>query len=181
MVRSQQGSPLNIDNVDAWNEDWRVVMSLCGNGASDEGDYFYLTGGSGPRYPERARDLRYEWDIKSSKKFDSLSGHGHSDHAFKVGGEIIDYTTVVVYPHLTKPEIVLDEHRDKNGNKLYHLIVKLPKYFDGHLIATYTDIACVDNKTLTVRMLRGSVERNFLITISRDPKDIDQSLKWWTR
>ena len=172
---------INLDNVDAGNEYGRVVLALCAEGKSDEGDYHTLTGGSAPTFPGGAADLRREWEAKVAKKSIFSNGEGRGMIDFKIGHLVVDYATVAVYPHLSKPEAVQEEHQDDNGSKYYHFVVKLPTYFDGHTIATYTNISCVDDKTLAVRMLRGSVERNFLVTISRDPKDMSPSLKWWTR
>ena len=160
---------INIDNVDGGNE-YLKVMS-----ASTDGNYFSLTGGTGALYPERAKDLRFEWDTRNANNFSTKSGGNYQKPV--VAGVEANYISVAVFPHLKEPEIVLDNYDNAQG---YHLLVKLPKYFQDGLTATYVALECVDDQVVNVRMVRGKTQRIFPIKISRDSA-LAAQYRWWSK
>ena len=174
--------PINIDNVDGGNEHQKIVLSSCcyDDNGKDEDRYFYIAGGGAPLYPERAKNLRFEWETQNKLGYSMLNGGNHGiHHKVLVGGEKLDYVTVVSYPHLREPIVALEAPKEQG--KDYNLVVKLPKYFDGHRVATYVVIECVNKTTVNVRMVRGKVQMNFPIVVSRNPADADVGERWWEK
>lgn len=174
--------PINIDNVDGGNEHQKVVLSSCcyDDNGKDEDRYFYVAGGGSSLYPERAKDLRFEWETQKNLGYSMLNGGNHGvHHNVLVGGEKLNYVTVVSYPHLREPTVALEEPKKQNED--YNLVIKLPKYFDGHRVATYVVIECVNKTTVNVRMVRGKVQVNFPVVVSRNPADADVGERWWEK
>jgi len=172
--------PVNIDNVDGGNENYKVVLQSCcyDENGRDEDRYFWITGGATSVYPERAKDLRFEWETQNHREYIRFSGANQgAHHNVLFDGERVNYTRVGYYPHLREPIVALEEPKQQGED--YNLIVKLPKYFDGHRVANYIVIECINETTVNVRMVKGKVQRNFPVVISRDPADAEVKDSWW--
>ncbi|QQG45993.1 MAG: hypothetical protein HYY55_03395 [Candidatus Niyogibacteria bacterium] len=164
----KEGSPINLDNIDGGNEYWEVALF------SDGVDpYVRLDGGTAPLYPERKKDLRFEWDKINGQKF--TSGHANNTsahHSVLADEKKIVYNTTVVYPHLKGPRVSVINDDKKGG---YHLVVELPKYFQGRFIPAFVGITFSGN-TATVHMVRGTQQQTFTVPITDNP--LPTSVDW---
>lgn len=163
-------SPINIDNVDGGNEYWHVVVI-----PSNKSHIINLSSGIASRHATGQRELRQEWEAAAAGKY--IEGFA-SNYRFRDGplitGKPIVYESTAVYPHLKEPVIALVPWQEQRGEELKGLQigVKLPKYFEGRLIPAYVAIEFLDDDTVNVRMVRGAVQKNFVVYISKNPSDV---------